>query len=124
MENGVSTAHYYGDEVRQFFLAGAFIMVAALPFVHALIDQPVVFSILAILILVVAAGLTNPKQLSTAILNALIAIAAVIVLELYAISAYGASGIVGLFFWLNQMLAIDFLIALYFAIKTIRGKLV
>jgi hypothetical protein len=114
-------SHYYGDNVRKLFVAGAIIMTAMLPFFSARVSEPVTLSIIGILVLGVAAGLTSPKQPLTAMLDMLIALAAVVIFERYAVRLYGEGEGTSLFFLINQTLSIIFLIALYFATKTLRG---
>jgi hypothetical protein len=113
--------HYYGDSVRKLFVAGALIMAAMLPFFSARVHEPVTLSIIGILVLSVAAGLTSPKQPLTALLDMLIALAAVVIFERYAVGLYSEGEGTSLFFLINQTLAVIFLSALYFATKTLRG---
>src|SRR3990167_6553085 len=79
--------HYYGDRVRKLFLLGALIMVAGLPFLYDVIPLPVPFSILAIFILLAAAGLTNPQQVLTSAVNVALAVLATGAFEYYAVYA-------------------------------------
>ncbi len=116
--------HYYGDRVRKLFLVGALIMVTSLPFLYDVIPQPVFFSILAIFVLLAAAGLTNPQQVLTSAINVALAIFATGAFEYYAVYASQNFGVGSLFFWANEALAIDFLFASYYSIKTLRGALV
>ena len=116
--------HYYGDRVRKLFLLGALLMVAGLPFLYDVIPQPIFFSILAIFVLLAAAGLTNPQQVLTSAVNVALAIFATGAFEYYAIYASQNYGVGSLFFWANEALAINFLFASYYSIKTLRGALV
>ena len=116
--------HYYGDRVRKLFLLGALIMVAGLPFLYDVIPQPISFSILAIFILLAAAGLTNPQQVFTSTVNVALAVMATGTFEYYAVYASQNFGIWSLFFWANEALAVNFLFASYYSIKTLRGALV
>ncbi|OGY99836.1 MAG: hypothetical protein A2945_02480 [Candidatus Liptonbacteria bacterium RIFCSPLOWO2_01_FULL_52_25] len=116
--------HYYGDRVRKLFLLGALIMVAGLPFLYDVIPLPVPFSILAIFILLAAAGLTNPQQVLTSAVNVALAVLATGAFEYYAVYASQNFGVWSLFFWANEALAVNFLFASYYGIKTLRGALV
>ncbi len=65
--------HYYGDGVRKLFIAGAVVMLVTLPSLQSLISLPVMVSLFVILIIGIAAGLTNPRHVWAAFLNAIIA---------------------------------------------------
>ncbi len=111
--------HYYGDIVRKLFLAGAVIMLLAYPFFRTNIPLRPAFTIIAVALLSVMAGLTSPKERWTSAVDALIALGAVITFEYYAVK-FAAPQFGGLFV-ANQLLALTFLVALYFAVKTFRG---
>jgi hypothetical protein len=113
--------HYYGDTVRRFFVTGALFMVATLPFVAEYIALPFTLSLVGILIVSVAAGITSPQFVWSAILNIFISLYAVLQFEWYAVHWYWEYGAGNSFFWINQILAVIFLLALYFAVKTFRG---
>ncbi len=119
--------HYYGDYVRRLFLVGAFLMALTLPFFYVLIMVgPVYLSMFAIVALGVAAGATNPRHRWVAVLDVCISVAAIITFEyhaIYASSPFGAVSTVRNFFWTNQTLTVIFLTALYYSVKTLRGKL-
>ena len=117
------TLHYYGDLVRFLFLLGAVIMLLTLPVLNNLLPVPTLVSILIILALALFAGFTNPRLKSTGIINAGVAIAGFIVFEYYAIVAYVTFTKFTLFFATNQILAIIFLVASYYTVKTLRGML-
>lgn len=116
--------HYYGDIVRKLFLVGAVFMLLALPFMNAYIETPLYMSILAAIVIGVVAGITNPAQLWAVILNFIIALAGSFVFEYQAVMGYATYSYLHRTFWINQIIAIDFIIALYFATKTVRGMLV
>ncbi len=115
------TLHYYGDNVRKFFIVGAVIMLVTLPILRDLISIPLMVSLLTILIISIAAGLTNPRYLWVAFLNTVIAGGALLIFEYYAVDAYARYSLQNLLFLTNQILAINFLAALYYSVKTIRG---
>lgn len=117
------TIHYYGDLVRFLFLLGAVVMLLTLPILNNLLPVSTFVSIFIILALALFAGFTNPRLKSTAIINTGVAIAGFVVFEYYAVSAYVTFGKFTLFFTTNQILAIIFLIASYYSVKTIRGML-
>lgn len=111
--------HYYGDIVRKLFIAGALVMLASLPFVQWFIPLPIFLSVLFILAIVLAAGFLAPTQKWTIIVDVCLAGLAVLAFEDYAVQSYFHSQI--LFFVVNQILAIVFFIAFYYAVKTVRG---
>lgn len=113
--------HYYGDAVRKLFLGGAVLMLVTLPFFWNLISVPITASITIILLIGVAAGLMNPKILWVAILNTVIAAGAFVAFEYYAVDTYIKYSSTHWLFWIDQLLALDFLVAVYFGVKTVRG---
>ncbi|OGE75437.1 MAG: hypothetical protein A3C85_02980 [Candidatus Doudnabacteria bacterium RIFCSPHIGHO2_02_FULL_48_21] len=112
--------HYYGDAVRMLFLVAAIIMLTSLPMFDQYINIPTVFSVLAILILGLAAGLTNPRQIWDAGINMGVSSAGFLVFMTYAVNSYQAS--TGeKFFLTNLVLGFTFLLSTYFSVKTFRG---
>ncbi|MFI5265285.1 MAG: photosystem I protein PsaX [Candidatus Levyibacteriota bacterium] len=117
-------SHYYGDLVRKLFLAGAIFMLLMLPFMSAFIEAPLYISILAAIAIGVIAGITNPAQAWAAALNFIIALVGSFIFEYQAVMGYTTYSYLHRTFWANQLLAINFLVALYYATKTVRGMLV
>jgi hypothetical protein len=117
-------SHYYGDLVRKLFLSGAVIMIISLPFMNPFLQVPLYISILAAITLGIIAGLTNPKQMWAIVLNFCVALVASVIFEYQAVAGYANFSITHRTFWINQILAVNFLVALYFSTKTIRGMLV
>jgi hypothetical protein len=115
--------HYHGETVRKFFLAGAIIMLLTLPFFNDLLPVPLFISIPSILVFGVGAGLINPKYISVALLNLAIAAGALLVFEYFAVVNYHGEGIMYTLFWIDQFLALNFLVAFYYSVKTVRGML-
>lgn len=119
VEDYVTHHHYHGKIIRELFIAAAIIMIIALPVFKSHINFPISVSVLAILLLALFAGFTNPLQKSTAIFDLLASVMGFFVFELYALIKNG--GFMNPFFLTNQLLAVIFFIALYFAAKTFRG---
>lgn len=115
--------HYYGDTVRKLFLVGAVFMLASLPAMSSYLPVPLYVSILAAICIGVFAGITNPLQTWAAVLDLLISLTAVVIFEYQAVNGYQMYSFTHRTFWVNQILAIDFLIALYYSTKTVRGML-
>ena len=115
--------HYYGNSVRIIFVIAALYTLWGLPNMTEIYNIPVVVSIIAVIILAVAAGFTNPVQHFSLKLNvgiSLIFLAAFLYLSWYSY----AEAIGGAFQVFNQIGAVMFLIASYLSIKTLRGSLV
>ena len=112
-------AHYYGDYVRSIFIVvGAFMLVLA-PFVSERAPQLLPMQVVSAVVLVLLAGLTSPNKEWVLILDAIAAGLGVIFFEFLALAAYNAAA------WFSfialETVAIAFLIALYFSIKTVRS---
>jgi len=115
--------HYYGDTVRRLFVLGGLIMILTLPFFTNLLPVPLFISILAIVVVAIVAGATNPLQKSVAWFNLVTAAVAFLVFEYYAVDAYMMYSADSVLFFTNQILALIFFFAVYFSTKTLRGKL-
>lgn len=113
--------HYYGDVVRILFVVGAVFMLVTLPVVRDLLSAPLGLSLFGIVLFCLAAGLTKPRNRWSTIANVLIAAAALLVFEYHAVDGYGRYGFENHLFLINQLLAVNFLIAFYYAVKTARG---
>lgn len=118
-----SLQHYYGDIVRYLFLAAGILMLIGLPIFQDYINLPVLISVCSIAILGIAAGLTNPQQMISATANFVIAVAGFIIFAYNAVIAYGAEITDDKFLLSNVVLAVLFLFALYFSMKTLRARL-
>ncbi|MEN9342021.1 MAG: hypothetical protein RIQ54_277 [Candidatus Parcubacteria bacterium] len=117
--------HYYGDTVRRLFIAAAVIMTVTLPFFAEEIGMAASgISIIGIILTGLAAGLTNPKSITSAVINGIVSGVAVLVFELYSIDTYTRLQTMSIFLLINQLLAALYIIALYYSIKTIRGIVV
>ncbi len=113
--------HYYGDTVRSLFMFSAITMAILLPVVKPVLTMPTAVSIIAILLLGIFSGLTNPKQQWVIGFNSAIAIVGFLVFEYYGINAFVDGE--EFFFVINQMLALIFLFAIYYNTKTLRVML-
>lgn len=113
--------HYYGDLVRKLFLAAALLMIILLPFMTQYLEVPLYISILAAIALSVFAGITNPLQRWSVILDFLVALLGTVIFEYQAVQGYTTYSLTHRTFWGNQALAVLFIVALYFCTKTVRG---
>jgi len=119
--NNNTPQHYYGGIVRFLFMVAAVIMLMGLPTVKSYTHLPTLFSVVAILVLGLAAGFTNPKQLWGAVVNAVIALVGFVIFESYSVWAYGHYSATDKFFIVTLALGFIFLFAVYFSVKTVRG---
>lgn len=117
-----SLRHYYGDTVRELFLIAAVVIFLYVPFASRLPFAMAALATVATAALIVFAGLTNPRHRVIALIDAAIAGLGCVFFELVAVAAYGAAGTIFSFsFLVAQFLAVDFLAAFYFSIKTVRS---
>lgn len=86
-------------------------MVLSLPFFQENIDLPVYLSILATLVLVFLAGLTNPKHIWIACLNLVVSVVGFAVFEYKAVITFGEENVI--FVAINQFLALVFFAAIF-----------
>ena len=98
-------------------------MLLGLPILNQTISVPAYASILFVLIVVFIAGITNPatKWLST--LDLIVSLLGFIVFEYYSVRVF-TEGSIYFIYLINQAIAILFLLAFYFAVKTVRGFIV
>jgi len=121
MNGSQKPAHYYGDLVRKHFVFAAVFMLFTLPFFKDYTPVSLSVSLIIILVLDIIAGLTNPRQKWGAMLDTIVASVGLLGFGNFAVKAYIEYGVFNFYFWENQVLAIVFLFALYFSIKTLRG---
>lgn len=112
--------HYYGDIIRILFFISAIIMLLTLPWLQTAIPVSIYISMLAIMVLLLIAGLTNPVQQYIAVINVVVSTSGLVIFEYFAATTYTTADT--LFFLVNQTLAVLFLFAFYYAVKTLRGE--
>lgn len=98
-------------------------MLLGLPILNQTISVPAYVSILFVLSVVFMAGITNPAQRMLSVLDLIVSLVGFIIFEYYSIKVF-AEGSVYFIYFINQMIAIVFLLAFYFAVKTVRGFIV
>ena len=116
--------HYFGHTIRRFFFFVAFVMLATLPFFKNELAIPVTFSVFAIIAVTFAAGYTNPHSRWILFFDVLVAGFGLLVFGFHSIagySTYGMQGVREVLFYTNQVLALSFLAAFYFSVKSLRG---
>lgn len=113
--------HYYGDSTRLLFVIAAIVLIIAKS-TGADLPLSSAGTVLAALLLVVAAGITNPAQGWIHWLNAALAVYGTILFGTTAIHRYAAHvSLSDASFIYTEALALLSLIALYFTTRTIRG---
>lgn len=110
--------HYHGDIVRKLFVAAGVILLVALPIFSELLPISTISLIVAIVVMIFFAALTNPKLRWTNIIDVLIATVGVVVFEFLAVVNYAIDG---MSFIASQALALIFLFALYYSARTARA---
>jgi hypothetical protein len=110
--------HHHGDLVRLLLLAAGAFIILAVPMVSVSITQTP-FELLGAIILIVCASLTTPHRVFPFVVDAVVSAAGLVIYEPLAIRAYQAGELV--LFVVYEALALIFVFALYFSVKTLRG---
>jgi hypothetical protein len=118
------TEHYHGFVIRRLLIAAGVIMLITTPIFIDLLPHPTLSSVIAVVILIILAGILNPRDLNVTISHIGISSIAIVVFEYYAIDRYqDIRTIFDPFFLTNEVLVIIFLFVLYYSTKTLRGML-
>ena len=112
--------HYYGDITRAIFILAGVIILIGFPAVTKQFNIPVIFAVIAIAVLAIAGGITNPVQYNSLVLSVWVALAGLIVF-IYLSWFMREQGAGGIYLASNQLLAVLFLVASYLSIKSLRG---
>lgn len=112
--------HYYGDVTRAVFIAVGIIMLIGMPKMMQVFWMPPAFPIIAILVVGIAAGFTTPRRYASLVLNVIVSIFGLAAF-IYVSWIMRAQGIGGGLLALNQIVAVLFLVTLYFSVKSLRG---
>jgi hypothetical protein len=113
--------HYHGDEVRVLFVVSAVVLIVAQS-TGAELPLSTTGAVMSAVLLVVAAGITNPAQGWIHWFNEFVAMYGTFLFGTSAVSHYRAgTSIFDPSFIYIEALALIALIALYFTTKTIRG---
>ena len=122
----IMPAHYYGYAIRRLFIFIGLVMLVTFPFFSDLLPVPQYVSISIMVLLAVFGGLLNPSQKWLLIANSLLAAIGFAVFEYQTAYSYVHLSITDArtvpLFWTNQIVSLLFFVALYLAIKTVRGK--
>ncbi|MGD0328223.1 MAG: hypothetical protein ABSB00_00715 [Minisyncoccia bacterium] len=113
--------HYHGDAVRALFVIGALVLIIGQS-TGAELPLSSTGAVISAVILVVAAGITNPTQSWIHWINALLAIIGTLLFGTAAVAHYRAGlSFFDLSFVFIEALMLLSLMALYFTTRTIRG---
>lgn len=113
--------HYHGDETRALFIISAIVLIVAQS-TGADLPLSTTGAVVSAILLVIAAGITNPAQYGIHWLNASIAIVGTFIFGITAVDRYRAEiSFLEPSFIYVEALAILSLVALYFTTRTIRG---
>ncbi|PJE76125.1 hypothetical protein COV04_01180 [Candidatus Uhrbacteria bacterium CG10_big_fil_rev_8_21_14_0_10_48_11] len=119
--------HYYGDAVRRLFVAAAIIITITTPIVSAFLTLPTFSAIIGALFLVIVAGLTNPSERWSSSLNLTVAVLGAALFQYRGIADYLAFTVNPaqvFMFTVDEVLAVIFIIAVYYSSKTFRRMFV
>jgi hypothetical protein len=112
-------AHYYGDAVRQLFIVAAAAMLIGAPFYTDVLRAQLPFIMIGALLAVAIAALANPHNKSVFLAGAVGSGVGLVIYESWALYNYFDS--TWLEFILREAIAIVFLAAFYFNMKTVRA---
>lgn len=115
-----SVTHYYGDVVRELFLGAAALMLITSPLYADSLSVQFPFIVVGALAVVALAAFTNPHKRWSLMGDCVVAGVGVVVYAVWGLAGYGkiASPIA---FVLQIAIALIFLFAFYYALKTVRA---
>lgn len=115
--------HYHGDAVRAIFVISAIILILARS-MSAELPLSTTGAVVSAVVLVIAAGITNPRTQWIHWVNAILAAGGSILFGVTAVAQYSAGeSIFDPSFFYIEVLALLSLLALYFTTRTVRGIL-
>lgn len=111
--------HYYGSFVRELLVGAAVLMLVASPLYTDNIQVEFPFVLLGALAAALVAALTNPRVKSFSIMDAVVSGVGLVVFASWAIFQYDSINILA--FTIRILIALIFLFAFYFSMKTVRA---
>lgn len=111
--------HYHGNVVRGLFVLSAIILLVSLPLIGNVTTLPTVITIAMIIVLIVLGAITSSSIKWVHTINAALSLFGVIVFEYNAVVGGVSDGT--LLFGVRQVLALIFLLTLYFSVRTLLG---
>lgn len=123
---GNGLPHYYGDAVRRIFVAIAILIGISIPFILTPFAEsagllPPLYAGGLIVLLIVLAGLTNPRSSEVLVANAIVSGVGVFLTETAAFALYSVGAYTP--FVAIEVIAVLFLIALYLSVKNVRSMM-
>lgn len=119
--HGPSVPHYYGDYVRQIFMLNAAVMLVVSPFLAPALPEALLFEIGGAVLIAVLGALTNPSRRIFMLANAAAAGIGILTYELLALNSFSDGAMIA--FIVREAIAIGFLFALYFSLKSLRNMM-
>jgi uncharacterized membrane protein len=121
---GMHPKHYYGDLVRKLFVTGAIGSLLTILIDKQLIVFYLTFGVLMALIVVLLAGFTSPKNVWALYCDLVVASVTFVVFEYLAIARQlKVDTIFDTIFLAREAIAVIFVVAAYYAAKTVRGTI-
>jgi len=117
--SGKKAAHYYGDTVRRLFIVGGILILVSMPFYNNIVPISPTLVTLAVIVLVLAAAITTRVKKWIIVVDSVLSAIFLIAFETYSVVYYLETGKVA--FIIRQAVAIIFLFALYYSVKTLRA---
>ena len=114
-----SVAHYYGDVVRQMLLGASALLLITSPIYADNIRLEFPFEVIGVLVIVGFAALTNPRNRTISLCDAVIAGVGMVVYGGWPLMDYDMIALT--VFVLRIAIALLFLFAFYFSMKTVRA---
>ncbi len=111
--------HYYGDRVRELFVIAAVVSFVVIPLWGDLLPYGTFTQVIAGVLLVLLAGLTNPHSKAVLVADAIVSGVSVLLLETTAISLHLVQSTE--LFLARELSAVLLLVAFYFSVKTLRA---
>lgn len=111
--------HYHGDVLRQLLIAAVVLILVTAPFYSNSLKVELPFMVLGALVLASLAAMANPHKPSVFILSVIAAGVGFVIYQMWALNQYAESS--WLQFILREIIAIVFLTAFYFSLKTVRS---
>lgn len=111
--------HYHGDAARDLMIGAAALALIASPIYAGALHQQFPFIIAGVLAVAFAAGLTNPKRPLSATADAVVSGAGMAIYAGWGLLEYQTTDLLSFIF--RMFIAVLFLFAFYFSMKTVRA---
>ena len=112
-------AHYYGDVVRQLFLASGILILLTMPIYKQILPIDFIVITFFVVVLALAAGVTTPSQKWIIVVDTIISMIFLLTFQYFSFTYYAYDSFI--IFLIRQLIAIIFLFSLYYSVKTLRA---